>query len=97
MRLYFSHRANQDIDRLYEFLVTARGGGDIASKAMMAIKDGAQNLLLNPELGRTMDDFSNRREWSVPFGKNAYVLRYIIDYDNRVIHILRIYHSREDR
>ncbi|MEE8057838.1 MAG: type II toxin-antitoxin system RelE/ParE family toxin [Pseudomonadales bacterium] len=97
MKLQFSHQADHDLDRLYSFLIKNKASLRTADKAILAIKKGAKQLLDNPELGISLDDSIERREWSVPFGKRAYILRYIPDYEDKVIRVLRIWHSREDR
>jgi len=97
MKLQFSRRADKDLDRLYDFLITAQSSKNTAARAMIVIKEGAIHILDNPEIGTVLDDNTNRRELIIKFGKNNYVLRYIPDYEIKTINILRIYHSREDR
>ena len=97
MQLQFSRRSDKDLDRLYNFLTETSHNIKTADKALKAIKAGAASLLDNPEAGTDLQDGTGRRELYVPFGKNNYTLRYITDYEARVIRVLRIWHSREDR
>ena len=98
MQLQFSRIADRDIDRLYHFLISNKASLKTADKAILSIKEGAEALLSHPELGRALeDDPLERREWLIEFGKGAYILRYIPDYDAGLIRILRIWHSRENR
>ena len=62
MKLQFSRRADSDLDRLYDFLITARSSNDTAARAMRAIKDGAIYILDNPEIVTALDDNTNHRE-----------------------------------
>ncbi len=43
-----------------------------------------------------MDDDTGRREWVVPFGAGAFVLRYMRDENDTVV-IIRVWHSKENR
>ena len=97
MRLQFSRRSDKDLDRLYEFLTEASHSIKTADKALKAIKDGATSLLDNPDTGTDLRDGTGRRELYIRFGKNNYTLRYKTDYEAKVIRVLRIWHSREER
>jgi plasmid stabilization system protein ParE len=93
MRLVWLPEAQTDIQRLYNFL-RARDPR-AAERAIRAMQLGAQRLLAFPHLGRRMDDETERRELSVPFGAGAYVLRYRMH--DETIAVLRVWHSREAR
>jgi len=97
MELQFSRGAENDLNRLFDFLIEAQSSRKTAAKALRAIKEGAYQLVAHPELGISLDDDTGRREWRIPFGKNAYILRYIPGYDQQIIRVLRVYHSRENR
>lgn len=87
--------AEHDIDRLYEFLI---GNSPLAAqKAMLAIDEGFALLRENPQLGVEMDGWPGYRQLFVPFGKNAYVLRYRIDSARETLVVVRIWHGRESR
>jgi plasmid stabilization system protein ParE len=80
------------VRRLYEFL--DRVSPAAARRAAAAILDGADRLEEHPHIGRPLDD--GRREWFVPFGVGAYVLRYRLDAAGDPV-VIRVWHSREDR
>ena len=94
MNIIWAKETKTDFRRLHKFLVEAENP-TAADNIHNIIIEGAQNLAHNPKLGTALNDATNRRKWIIPFGKNAYILHYIIE-DNTII-ILRIYHSREDR
>ena len=100
MKLVFLPEASDDINRLFEFLLTTDRPVS-AQKAMMAIDEGINegiNLLLdNPEIGVQMEHAPNYRQLFVPFGKSAYVLRYRVDTLKNMLVIVRIWHGRETR
>jgi plasmid stabilization system protein ParE len=93
MRLVWLPEAQADIQRLYAFLREKSPGA--AERAIRAIQLGAQRLLAFPHPGRRMDDETERREVSVPFGAGAYVLRYRMHEETLVV--IRVWHSREER
>jgi plasmid stabilization system protein ParE len=93
MRLVWLPEAQADIQRLYNFL--RERDPRAAERAIRAIQLGAQRLLEFPHLGHRMDEETERREVSVPFGAGAYVLRYRIHDETMVV--LRVWHSREAR
>ncbi len=66
-----------------------------AARAAQTLRDGANLLRSFPELGRPMNDDTDRREIFLAFGAGAYVLRYRIDGDT--VAIVRVWHSREKR
>lgn len=95
MELVFLPEAELDIDCLYDFLILEN---PLATKeAMLAIDSGSQMLEKFPELGKPMEDNSERRELFIPYGKSVYVLRYRIDTENEMIVVLRVWHGREKR
>ena len=86
--------ALDDLERLFDFLK----GKDprAAQKAARKIKNAADNLRAYPLMGKPMEDDTGRLELSASFGKNGYVLRYMLDDDGSVI-IIRVWHFLEDR
>jgi len=66
-----------------------------AQKIGYLLQDGAGRLANFPDIGRPMNDGTNRRELFLPFGSGGYVLRYIVD--GQVIFIVRVWHSKENR
>ncbi len=95
MQLFWAEETKDDFRRLKQFLVSKNLTA--ANNAVQTIRQGAQSLIDNPQLGVSLHDETNRRELSIPFGKYAYVLRYIPDYETQQIRILRIWHTRENR
>jgi len=93
MRVRWLPEAWQDTQRLYDFLLNQDPGA--AVRAMNILQDGADRLADMPEIGRPMGDNTGRREFYLPFGSSAYVLRYMID-DGTVV-IIRVWHGREHR
>ncbi len=93
MTLIWLPEAKNDLDRLYEFLLDLNPAS--AANALQAILDGSKDLQAHPRTGRPMNDGTSRREFFIPFGAGAYVLRYRI-FENKTI-ILRVWHSRENR
>jgi plasmid stabilization system protein ParE len=86
--------ALNDIERLYGFLY--HKNSKAAARVAQSIIEGSELLKQNPSIGRPMEDDTDRREWFIPFGAGAYVLRYRIEGKQTVI-IIRVWHSRESR
>ena len=97
MKLIYLPDTDADIDRLYGFLIEHASSLKTADKALLCIKEGASILIENPGLGKSINDGTGRRELSLSFGKGAYIIRYIPDYERKEILILRIWHSKENR
>uniref|UniRef100_UPI00402B47DB type II toxin-antitoxin system RelE/ParE family toxin n=1 Tax=Methylomonas sp. PHL2-19 TaxID=3438878 RepID=UPI00402B47DB len=85
--------ALMDVERLRAFL--QEKNPKAAARAGQTLRDGARYLAGFPEVGRPMNDGSERRELFLPFGAGAYVLRYRID--GEIIVIIRVWHSKEMR
>ena len=85
--------ARDDVQRLFDFLIER--DPDAAHRAMLAIMTGTNNLEAHSELGRWMNDDTQRRELFIPFGAGAYVIRYRIHRDTLII--IRVWHCRELR
>ena len=92
MALIWLPEAKADIQRLFNFLADVNPAA--ASKAVRAIRDGANRLRDHPRLGRPMDD-GLRRELFLPFAGGAYILRYRLEGDTVVV--IRVWHGREQR
>jgi addiction module RelE/StbE family toxin len=95
VKLVFLPEAVEDIDRLFHFLNSIDPRS--AQKAMLALDEGIELLLENPLIGPKMKGRSGYRQLFVPFGRNAYVLRYRIDELRDVLVIVRVWHGRELR
>lgn len=83
----------RDIRRLYEYLMGL--DANAARRMLHTIRNGVQALLRAPRSGKRVDDETGRRDFFVPFGVGAYVLRYHLNDDTVVI--TRVWHSRESR
>ena len=93
MRLVWLPEAQADIQRLSNVL--RERDPRAAERAIRAMQLGAQQLLECPQVGRRMEDETERREVYVPFGAGAYVLRYRMHEETIVV--IRVWHSREER
>ena len=93
MDLVWLPEAHEDIERLFAFLVEVNPSA--AERAIRLIQTGARSLLAQPELGRPMEGDPERRELYLPFGGNAYVLRYRIEAG--LVVVIRVWHGRESR
>ncbi|AGY60358.1 plasmid stabilization system protein [Gloeobacter kilaueensis JS1] len=85
--------AVEDTGRLINFL--QEKNPEAAVRAAQALQKGTNTLSTFPELGHSMNDGTERREFFIPFGAGSYVLRYIISEQTLVI--VRVWHSRENR
>jgi len=83
-----------DIERLYGFLFDTNPTA--AKNAVVCIRAAAHRLEQFPEIGRRMDDDTERREVFTAFGAGAYVLRYRVDSTGTAV-VIRVWHSREAR
>jgi plasmid stabilization system protein ParE len=86
--------ALDDIARLYDFLADKNPAA--AMNAASCVKAAAQQLEQFPQIGRRVDETSERREIFAAFGAGAYVLRYRLDTYGNVV-VIRVWHSRELR
>ena len=93
MRVVWLPGARDDIQRLYDFLIDKDPRA--AGEAVRVIQRGSRGLEEQPRIGRRMDDDTGRREFFIPFGAGAYVLRYRIHHETVVV--IRVWHSREAR
>lgn len=93
MRVRLLPSAYADIDRLQAFLLDKDASA--AARVPDLLYEAATSLRTAPRKGRPVR--ANIRELIVPFGKGAYVLRYIINDKENALLIVRIWHSRERR
>jgi plasmid stabilization system protein ParE len=96
MKFVFLPEAEDDIERLYGFLIE-QGNPLAAQKAMLAIDEGIQMLLETPYIGLRMEGRPDYRQLFVPFGKSAYNLRYRIYEEADMLVVVRVWHGRENR
>ncbi|MCL2297465.1 MAG: type II toxin-antitoxin system RelE/ParE family toxin [Proteobacteria bacterium] len=85
--------ALRDVQRLYRFL--ARKNPDAAQRAVTAIRQGAQMLKEQADIGRPIENMPEQiREWLIDFGDSGYVVRYRIDAAKSVM-VLAVWHQKE--
>jgi plasmid stabilization system protein ParE len=94
VKVVFRARAVADIERLRSFL--EEENPIVANRVVSVLNDAAQSLSVFPNRGRPSGP-PGFRELIVPFGRSAYVLRYIHLQDIETVLILRVWHGREDR
>jgi len=94
MKLVVSRAAAADLERLHSFL--AKKNPAAAARAGVVLASAIQSLDTMPERGRP-SGLPNIRELIVPFGRSAYVLRYMYSIENQEIVVLRVWHGREAR
>lgn len=93
-KIKWLREALADVERLHAFLKDKNP--QAAARAARAILEGAELLSRSPNIGRPMEDETERRELFISFAGGAYVLRYKQENDGTVI-IIRVWHSRETR
>ena len=96
-RVRFTEEAENDLVRLYEFVLT-RDEADWASaeQALEAITNAIRSLELTPfSFRKAVRDNPFLREMVIPFGASGYVALYEIDHE-RTVTILAVRHQRED-
>lgn len=93
----FTEQAQQDIERLYEWLLQrAQGDFSVAERALQAIGDAITVLELAPLSCRKADPGGAfLRELVIDFGASGYVLLFEIE-DSQTVTVLAVRHQRED-
>jgi plasmid stabilization system protein ParE len=86
--------AVSDLHRLHNFL--QKHDQKAAARASGRILEGVKLLKASPRLGQLMSNATDRRELFMSFGAGAYVIRYLLESNDRVT-IIRIWHSKENR
>jgi len=94
VKLVVSRAAAADIERLRAFL--REKNPTAAERAASELIDAIDSLANMPDRGRP-SGIPGVRELIVPFGHEAYVVRYAHLPDESETTILRIWHSRENR
>jgi len=90
VKLIISRAAAADLERLRAFLATTNPAASqrvvtVLSRAIQTLGRGRPSAV------------AGARELIVPFGRSAYVLRYVHDALRQEVVILRIWHGREAR
>ncbi len=89
MKLQFTAKAIQDLERLHEFVVEKNPAA--ANRIRDQLLASFQTLLKQPMAGKPVKSLPVR-QWV----SGDYVIRYLID-GERSLMIVRIWHGREDR
>ncbi len=91
-RLIWSPAALRDVQRLYRFL--AQDNKRAATRAIKAIRTGANILARQPQVGRPVEEMDPEfRQWPVNFGASGYMVLYHFDGQDAVI--LAVRHQKE--
>jgi len=96
-RVRFTRGAQEDLDRLFQFILE-RDEADwtVADRAMAAIEAGIHLLETSPfSCRKATPDNSFLRELLIPFGHAGYVALFEIE-DARTVTVLAVRHQRED-
>lgn len=91
MRLQWSAKALDDVERLYDFL--AKVNKSAAAQTVQALVAAPVRLVENPRIGESLDEFAPLEVRRILVGR--YEIRY--QFENDTIYVLRLWHTREDR
>lgn len=99
-RLRLTRAAQQDLERLFDFVLErelARDGGDLAlaQRALDAVRAGLATLRSSPFTCRKAGTSPFLRELVIPFGHLGYVALFEIEGADLVT-VLAVRHQRED-
>ena len=90
MKLVYTGPALRDLDRLRHWI--AEHNPSAARRMISKLKRILSQLLHFPLLGIAIEETPEIRDLII----DAYIVRYRIDTEKRIIYILRIWHGRED-
>jgi plasmid stabilization system protein ParE len=94
VKLIVSRAAVADLVRLRSFLTDKN---ELAAQKAVAVLDEAMKSLLDlPDRGRPVGE-SGARDLIVPFGRSAYLVRYVHRAKDDEVVVLRLWHGREPR
>ena len=91
MKIYYTQRAAKDLQRLHDFIAT--NSLKAAEKMAEKISKSIQRIIFAPLIGKEVKN--NTSHLIRDLSTNRYVIRYKIL--KTEIHILRVWHCREDR
>jgi len=91
MRLYWTSKAIEDLERLYEFLSPV--DKQAAARTVQALTATPANLLAHPRIGEKLEEFEPREVRRILVGH--YEMRYEIR--DSGLYVLRLWHTREQR
>lgn len=91
MKLTWTSKALSDLARLHEFLALVNKPA--AARTVQKLTAAAAKLAANPRIGEKLEEFEPRDVHRIIVGH--YEIRYEIR--DATIHVLRLWHTREDR
>jgi len=91
LRLTWTAKALSDLARLHAFLADTHPPA--AAQAIQTIVAAVDRLPERPRIGLRLDEFAPREVRRIVVGR--YEVRYLVEGD--ALHVLRIWHTREDR
>ncbi|MEK6745490.1 MAG: type II toxin-antitoxin system RelE/ParE family toxin [Pseudomonadota bacterium] len=94
MKILWSPAAHSDLLRLHDFLKNENP--EAALMALKSIKENITKIADFPNIGVQISAMPSWREFYIPFGRQAYVVRYV-QTSPTVVFIIRVWHSRENR
>jgi toxin ParE1/3/4 len=94
VKVTVSPAAFDDLQRLHTFLVGVNPAA--AKRAIATLARAMGSLDMFPDRGRP-SVMAGARELIVPFGRSAYIVRYVHRPRDGEVIILRVWHGRESR
>lgn len=91
MELKWTSKALSDLTRTYAFLASVNQAA--AARAVQSLTNVPANLLVNPRLGESLEEFEPREVRRILVAH--YEIRYEIQ--KSTIYVLRLWHARENR
>lgn len=91
VKVKWTSKAMGDLARLHRFL--AEVNPKAAAKAILGMTGAVDRLAEQPRIGRRLDEFQRDEVRRVIAG--PYEIRYAVTDD--MIHVIRLWHTREDR
>jgi plasmid stabilization system protein ParE len=91
MEIKWTSKSVSDLKRLYEFL--AQANKNAAIQMVQKLVNAPTNLLVNPRLGKKLEEFSPLEV------RHFFVGNYEVRYEIRgtIIYVLRLWHTKENR
>jgi toxin ParE1/3/4 len=94
VKVTVSPAALDDLQRLHTFLVGVSPAA--AERAIATLVRAIESLDMFPDRGRP-SVMAGARELIVPFGRSAYIVRYVHRRQDAEVIVLRVWHGRESR
>ena len=92
LEVRWDRRAANDLIRLHNFLAIENSA--VAVHAISKIYEAVQLISEYPAIGKKPETVNEVREWTVDFGRGAFVIRYQLT-TNQYLAVTRVWHSRE--